>query len=85
MKKSMKSHAAADGELPIERVPARARQMLRAAKSLRPGQAFMEAVCMKSPEALLILDAWKPKLPIRTVSPEEFADICERGATIFHG
>lgn len=86
MSKSKKNRAATeDGDLKIERVPVHARQMLRSAKSLRPGPAFMDAVVMKSPEALLILDAWKPILPIRTVSPEELKAICEKGRITFHG
>ncbi|MBS1823427.1 MAG: hypothetical protein JST61_15885 [Acidobacteria bacterium] len=74
-----------DGELKIERVPARARQVLCAAKSLRPGPAMMEAAASGNPEAIAIRDAWKLSFPIRVVSRKEFEQICARGETTFNG
>jgi len=75
----------ANGELPIERVPIQARQVMRAAKSLRPGPVMMNACLSGDPEAQAVRDSWRFSHPVRVVSPEEFKRISEQGETVFNG
>jgi len=83
---SKKKTVDANGDLPvIERVPVDARKALRSSASLRPGPAMMMAAAEGNQEAQAIRDSWRFNFPIRTVSPEELADICDRGRVTFHG
>lgn len=83
--KKIKKTQAANGELPIERVPLDARKLLRAAPSLRPGPAMMEAAAAGNPEAQAVRDAWRFSYPVRIVNAEDFAAICKRGEMTFNG
>jgi len=53
--------------------------------SLNPGPSVIEAAAEGQPEAVAIRDAWRFNHPIRTVPPEEFYEIAEKGYTTFHG
>ena len=74
-----------DGEIGIERVPIQSRAALKAARSLRPGIAMMDGCLVGNPEALAIRDAWKFNHPVKTVSPEEFEQMVQKGTVEFNG
>jgi hypothetical protein len=44
--------------------------------SLRPGdESVIDGFLEANPIAVAIIEAWRPKLPIRDVSPEEFVEL----------
>lgn len=76
-----------DDNVDLERVPRAiaATLLRRKARSLKPDENLMIAAAEGNPEAVAIVEAWRFKHPVRTVSSEEFEAMTERGRVTFHG